>query len=364
MNQWLTRPELKASLLFVMLVVTIIFIGWLLQVILIPLLVAIVFYVLTEPLVSNLQRQGWNRSLIIALLLIITAGIFVWIIVVVIPPLADQFELLRARLPQAWERLSELLNDAQVWIQAKFKIEFDQFQLLSQVTKGFRVLSTSSLAIISGWLANLAFWLLLIPAITFFLLRDYRTLRNALIGTLPNNIFERGLTIYHRVTSQLQRYVRGVLLQSLIMSLVTGTGFFLIGIPMAAPLGLAAGALNLIPYLGPFMALVPPVLVALSIGATTDTMILIVLVMIIAQINDNFLVIPTILARAANLHPLVALIGVIVGGNFFGFAGMILALPVLATARIVFSGLLAGCSQKKYNFSSKLTKLIKNSKIN
>jgi len=268
MNQWLMRPESKASLLFVMLGVTIIFIGWLLQVILIPLFVAIVFYVLTEPLVSSLQRQGWNRSLVIALLLIITAVVFIWIIVVVIPPLADQFESLRARLPQAWERLSELVNNAQVWAQTKFKIEFDQFQLLSQVTENFHGLSTSSLTTISGWLANLAFWLLLIPAITFFLLRDYRTLRNALIGALPNGIFERGLTIYHRVTCQLQRYIRGVLLQSLIMSLVTGAGFFLIGIPMAAPLGLAAGALNLIPYLGPLLALIPPVLVALSIGAT------------------------------------------------------------------------------------------------
>ena len=346
MNQWLTRPESRASLLFVMLVVVIVSIGWLLQVILVPLLVAIVFYVLTEPLVSNLQRQGWNRSLIIALLLISTAVVFVWIIVVVIPPLADQFEVLRARLPQAWERLSELVINAQVWIKTKFKIEFEQVQLLGQVTKIFRGLSTSSLATISGWLANLAFWLLLIPAITFFLLRDYRTLRNALIGALPNNIFERGLTIYHRVTSQLQRYVRCVLLQSLIMSLVTGAGFFVIGIPMAAPLGLAAGVLNLIPYLGPLLALIPPLLVALSIGATADTMMLIVLVMIVAQINDNFVVIPTILARAANLHPLVALIGVIVGGNFFGFAGMIIALPVLSTARIVFNGLLVGCSQK------------------
>ena len=346
MNQWLARPELRASLLFVMLVVAILFIGWLLQVILVPLLVAMVFYVLAEPLVSNLQRQGWNRSLIIALLLIITAVVFVWVIIVVIPPLADQFELLRARLPQAWERLSELVINSQVWIETKFKIKFDQFQLLSQVTENFHGLSASSLATISGWLANLALWLLLIPAITFFLLRDYRTLRNALIGALPNNIFERGLTIYHRVTSQLQRYVRGVLLQSLIMSLVTGAGFFVIGIPMAAPLGLAAGVLNLIPYLGPLLALIPPLLVALSIGATADTMMLIVLVMIVAQINDNFVVIPTILARAANLHPLVALIGVIVGGNFFGFAGMIIALPVLSTARIVFNGLLVGCSQK------------------
>lgn len=347
MNDWLARPELKAALLFVLLVAVTVFFGWLLRVVIFPLLVAAVFYVLAEPLVSSLQRRGWNRSLVIAFLLVITAVVVIWIIAVVIPLLTDQFELLRERLPQAWERFSDLMAGVQTWVQARFRIEFEQGDLLAQVTENFHGLSASSLATLSGWLANLALWLLLIPAITFFLLRDYRTLRNALIGALPNSIFERGLTIYHRVTFQLQRYVRGVLLQSLIMSVVTGLGFFLIGIPMAAPLGLAAGVLNLIPYLGPLLGLIPPVLVALSIGATPDMIGLIIIVMIIAQINDNFVVMPTILARAANLHPLVALIGVIVGGNFFGFAGMIIALPVLSTARIVFNGLLAGCCQKK-----------------
>lgn len=351
MNDWLSRPELKAALLFVLLVVVTLFFGWLLRVVIFPLLVAAVFYVLSEPLVSSLQRRGWNRSLVITFLLGVTAVVVVWIITVVIPPLTDQFELLRERLPQAWERFSELMIGAQTWLQARFRVEIDLGKLLTQITENFHGLSASSLATLSGWLANLALWLLLIPAITFFLLRDYRTFRNALIGALPNNIFERGLTIYHRVSRQLQRYVRGVLLQSLIMSIITGFGFFLVGIPMAAALGLAAGVLNLIPYLGPLLGLIPPVLVALSIGASPEVIGLIVMIMVVAQINDNFIVMPTILARAANLHPLVALIGVIVGGNFFGFAGMIVALPVLSTARIVFNGLLVGCSQKKNTIS-------------
>jgi predicted PurR-regulated permease PerM len=351
MNDWLSRSELKAALLFVLLVVVTLFFGWLLRVVIFPLLVAAVFYVLSEPLVSSLQRRGWNRSLVITFLLGVTAVVVIWIIAVVIPPLTDQFELLRERLPQAWERFSELMTGAQTWLQARFRVEIDLGKLLTQITENFHGLSASSLATLSGWLANLALWLLLIPAITFFLLRDYRTFRNALIGALPNNIFERGLTIYHRVSRQLQRYVRGVLLQSLIMSIITGFGFFLVGIPMAAALGLAAGVLNLIPYLGPLLGLIPPVLVALSIGASPEVIGLIVMIMVVAQINDNFIVMPTILARAANLHPLVALIGVIVGGNFFGFAGMIVALPVLSTARIVFNGLLVGCSQKKNTIS-------------
>lgn len=346
MNDWLSRPELRAAFLFVILATATVFIGWMLQAVIFPLLIAVVFYVLAEPLVSSLQRQGWNRSLIISSLLLITAIFAIWIIAAVIPPLTDQFDLLRERLPQAWERLLEFLLVAKNWIYAKFNIDLRQFNLLDQLTENFHGLGASSLATVSAWLANLALWLLLIPVITFFLLRDYRSLRNMLIGALPNNIFESGLTIYHRVTCQLQKYVRGVLLQSLIMSFFTGIGFFLIGIPMAAPLGIAAGILNLIPYLGPLLGLIPPVLVALSVGATPEIIALIALVMALAQINDNFVVMPAILARAANLHPLVALIGVIVGGNFFGFAGMIVALPVLSTARIVFSGLLVGCSQK------------------
>jgi len=351
MTDWYSRPEVKAALLFALLVAVTVFFSWLLRVIIFPLLVAAVFYVLVEPLVSSLQRRGWNRSFAIAVLLVMNAMLVVWIVAVVIPPMMAQFDLLQERLPHAWQRLSEFMRSIQTLIETRFRIEFERGDLLTQVTENFHGFSASSLATLSGWLANLALWLLLIPVITFFLLRDFRTLRNALIGSLPNNIFERGLAIYHRVTTQLQRYIRGVLMQSLIMSAITGTGFFLIGLPMAAPLGLAAGVFNLIPYLGPFLGLIPPILVAMSINATPEVVGLIIFIMIIAQLNDNLVVIPTILARAANLHPLVAIIGVIVGGNFFGFVGMIVALPVLSTARIVFNGLLAGCNQKMNSIS-------------
>jgi len=103
-------------------------------------------------------------------------------------------------------------------------------------------------------------------------------------------------------------------------------------------LGILAGVFNLIPYVGPLLALVAPVLVALSMSNDPALVVAAISVIAVGQLVDNLLVVPTVLARAANLHPLVALLAIIVAGNLFGLMGMVFALPVLASSRIIYTG--------------------------
>jgi predicted PurR-regulated permease PerM len=99
-----------------------------------------------------------------------------------------------------------------------------------------------------------------------------------------------------------------------------------------------AGIFNLIPYIGPLLATVAPILVSLSMGMDPSMLLAAVSVILVGQLIDNLVVVPTVLARAANLHPLMALLAIIVAGNLFGLAGMVFALPVLASVRIIFVG--------------------------
>jgi len=130
------------------------------------------------------------------------------------------------------------------------------------------------------------------------------------------------------------------MLQSLIMAIVTSIGFAVVGLPMAIVLGLLAGIFNLIPYVGPLLGLIAPLLVALSISIDPQFLMATIAVILVGQLIDNLVVVPTVLARAANLHPLIAMLTIIVGGNLFGLTGMVFALPVLATARIIYIGVL------------------------
>jgi len=192
-------------------------------------------------------------------------------------------------------------------------------------------------------LIDMTVTIILVPLFTFFLIRDYKGLRNRALDLLPNTSFELGWLIYYRVAKKLQEYIRGIMMQSGIMAIVTSIGFYFVGIESPILLGTIAGALNLIPYVGPLLAMVPPIVIALGAPAFDPVLIAAAIsVIIAAQLIDNIIVVPAVIANAVNLHPITVIVGIIIFGNFFGFIGMIIAIPALATSNIILTGLRNG----------------------
>lgn len=340
MTGFVDRPEIKAGLVFLVIALPIVFLVWLLKTVMLPIVIASVLYVLLEPVANWLQRNGVNKVAAITIVLVLLISAITLFIGYTVPVLSDQFAEFYARLPQAWDNVSNLSVKLETWLKENVDITMESGGLLPSISVMAKQWSVKLIRGGSAVLADIALWLILIPLITFFFLRDFRSLRNRVISFAPNHLFEETLTIYHKVSDQLERYVRGVMLQSLIMAIVTSIGFTIVGLPMAIALGTMAGIFNLIPYLGPLMALVAPLLVALSISIDPQLLIATVAVIVVGQLNDNLVVVPTVLARAANLHPLIALLAIIVAGNIFGLMGMVFALPVLASARIIYVGVL------------------------
>lgn len=334
------RPAIKAGLVFLVIALPIVFMVWLMKTVILPIVVASVLYVMLEPVVAWLQRNGMPTVTAITLVLVLLIAMISVFIGYSVPVITEQFSEFRERLPQAWENVSRLSLKVETWVQQNLDITLETGGLLPSVSAMAKQWSGKLISSTSGVLADIALWLLLIPLITFFFLRDFRSLRNRLISFSPNHLFEETLTIYHKVSTQLERYVRGVMLQSLIMAVVTSIGFAFVGLPMAIVLGILAGIFNLIPYVGPLLGLIAPLLVAFSISIDPQLLMATVAVILVGQLIDNLVVVPTILARAANLHPLIAMLAIIVAGNLFGLMGMVFALPVLATARIVYVGVL------------------------
>lgn len=334
----LDRPAIKATAILALVAAPIIFLAWLLQTVMVPLVISSVLYVLLDPAVNLLRQRGINKTVAITVVLTLIIGLAAWFVVAMVPLLAEQFASFRLRLPQAWENLSHLIGRVEIWLADVAGVSIDRGGLLQSASKILRGTSGKIIGGATGVLADAAMWVMLIPLVSFFFLRDYKSLRNQVLDWIPNSVFERSLQIYHKVTSQLELYVRSVMLQSAIMAVVTGTGFAIIGLPLAVLLGVLAGIFNLIPYIGPLLALVAPVLVSLSMGLDPALLIAAVSVILVGQLVDNLVVVPTVLARAANMHPLMALLAIIVAGNLFGLGGMVFALPVLAAARIIFVG--------------------------
>ena len=124
------------------------------------------------------------------------------------------------------------------------------------------------------------------------------------------------------------------------MACVSGLGFSLIGLDIPLLMGVLTGLLNLIPYIGPLISIIISILIALGMTPFDPSLLyLVIIVIVCAQLVDNILVIPYLIASAVDLHPIMVVLGVIIFGNVFGMVGIILAIPAIAASKILFNNL-------------------------
>ncbi|MDF1630684.1 MAG: AI-2E family transporter [Alcanivoracaceae bacterium] len=327
MKPWLTRMAVGASILAVT--------GYLLTPLWIAALLCILFYLLLEPIVASLQAVGVRKDLAIATALL--------------PPLialtyfaAHLADVGREYLPQLGADIEQLQLGITRTV-ASFDIHLEsvlgvQLQLANQVAaldlRGW--IQPERLLASTSWLANVLLNLVLVPPLAWFFLRDYRSWRDQALSTLPNHQFELGWLMYHRVCNRLQAYLRGLVLQALILASITSVGFWLIGMPSPLLLGALTGIAGLVPYLGPLLAMIAPVMVMIAgPGLDPGALMEIILVLAVGFGFDNAVVIPFLLAGSVNLHPAVAMVAVVVAGHVGGITGMVLVIPLLGMLRII-----------------------------
>ena len=186
------------------------------------------------------------------------------------------------------------------------------------------------------------FWLVIILTVAFYLVKDAAGFVEQLDNLSPPGYREDTVRLRHQITDVWNAFLRGQLVMGLAMAVLTTVVGLAIGLPYAPIMGLIAGVTEFIPNVGPIVALVPAVLVALFEGSHVFVamshfwfaMLVIGAYVVIQQIEGNLLV-PRILGDSLHLHPLLVLISIIIGGNMAGIIGMLLAAPVLATLRVI-----------------------------
>ena len=309
---------------------------YLLSAILLPVIIAFVLYALLQPLTLYLVRKNINHSLAIVLLLIGMLGVSVFAISFALPQLFEQVSILKDQLPFIFEQLEQAITHYSQKISTETGVEFNASDIFTTVASQFSSLGNSVLVKVSEQVFAITLFMILVPLLTYFILKDYKSLRNKMMNWLPNNSFELGWIIYLRVTQKLQLYTRGVMIQSLVMATVASLGFIFIGLDIPVLLGCLTGLLNLIPYIGPLISMVLAALVASAMTPFDPNLIYFsIAVIIVAQLVDNLIVIPSVIANSVDLHPVLVIVGIIIFGNLFGTIGVILAIPALATIKII-----------------------------
>lgn len=293
----------------------------------------VISYMFTPP-VNVLESKGVPRKTGV-LILFSATGVFIALFFIkALPGILGQLQSLKSDMPKYSTGLTALTGQIEAALNTLFPnfLNIDVSQktgkILASFSAGFfeqlpRILSTS-LSV-----------LMLAPLLAFFMLIDGQVAVKKLLAIVPNPLFETALNLQYQINQQIGGFIRARLLESIIVGIVVWAGLLIIGFPYAVLFGVFAGLTNLIPYLGPVIGTVPPVLVAVVNGASVMEMVSVISVFAVAQIIDNVLIVPMLVARIVDLHAVIVLIAIIFGAQVGGILGMIISIPVTSILKLI-----------------------------
>ncbi|WP_313396793.1 AI-2E family transporter [Atlantibacter hermannii] len=301
-----------------------------------PLLVAIVLAFLLEWPTVRLERIGCSRTLAATLVLVLFIGIVLVMAFVVIPVAWQQGIYLIRDMPGMLNKLS----DFAATLPKRYPALMDA-GIIDAMAENMRARMTVvgdsvvkfSLASLVG-LLTLAIYLILVPLMVFFLVKDKEQMLSAVRRVLPRN---RGLAgqVWTEMNQQITNYIRGKVLEMVVVGVVTWIGFRIFGLNYSLLLAVLVGLSVLIPYIGAFMVTIPVVCVALfQFGMGTEFWSCFAVYLIIQALDGNLLV-PVLFSEAVNLHPLVIILSVVIFGGLWGFWGVFFAIPLATLIKAV-----------------------------
>mgnify|MGYP001484235906 CR=1 FL=1 len=173
----------------------------------------------------------------------------------------------------------------------------------------------------------------IVPFITFYLLKDSRALLKGILNVIPNKYFEMSYWVVKRTSEELGKFVRAWIFDASFVGTICGFGFYFLGIDYSFSLGIVAGLGHLIPYLGPFIGGTAAIIISLIQFGDFSQVPSIAILMLSVYIVDNGFFQPYVFSKSLNIHPIVIILLIVAGGQIGGILGMLLAVPLATVIR-------------------------------
>jgi len=295
---------------------------------------ALMAYIL-DPLVVYFESIGMKRIYATVVVFLLTTGAVVVALSLLVPAVTTELHSLQEGMSGG--RASEYLDRLDASLREKFAFFGASEVNLSKMWTDFVVDTANKLL---GYLLDavtVATALLLVPVISFFLLADGRGFKKRIVRFVPNYYFEFTLNLMHKMDLLLGRYLRGILLDALIIGILSTAVLWGQEVKYFVLLGTIVGLTNIIPYFGPVIGAVPAIIVALTSTGDVRYAGFVAVGLLLVQTVDAVIFKPLLLSRMVDLHPLTVLLAVIIGGTFFGVYGLFLSVPALAVIKVAFT---------------------------
>jgi len=314
---------------------------WLLSPILMPFMLAAVFAYLGDPLVDRLERLRMSRGLAAAIVFLVMLLIVALALMLLVPLIQRQIARFIAALPAyaAW-----FAHDAVPWLEQKLNIppsEFDPSTLIARVREHLGTVggiaaaalgyaTRSSLALIGFGVA-----VVLVPVVTFYLLRDWDKLVAHVDALLPREAQPTIRRLAHETDSVLGAFVRGQLLVMLGLAIYYAITLKLVGLDVGPLIGMIAGLVSFVPYLGFIIGIVASLIAVLVQFHDVYHLILVLVVFGVGNLLESYVLVPKLVGDRIGLHPVAVIFAVLAFGELFGFIGVLLALPMASIAMVL-----------------------------
>lgn len=316
-SQWLSLIILTISL----------YVFWQIRNVVLLALTAVIFAVVMNRAVRFLERWIKSRPLSVLILLGLGIGAFTLIGFVIVPPFAGQVQELVNLTPEIVDRIQAWLFNLEVRV-PPFLIRYfqDVENVLGQLRSlNFEMVFGRFYMLFSNTL-TITLNMLLVIVTTIMILLNPKPYHNLLVKTFPSSLRQRANRVLDDCERAITGWFVGIIFNMFVIAVMSMIGLWVLGVPLAFANGLVAGLLAFIPNLGPAISIVPPIAIAL-LDAPWKALAVLILYIVIQQIESNILT-PTVMRKQVSLLPAVTLLSQIVFAVFFGFLGLLLALPL------------------------------------
>lgn len=317
--------------------------GWLvylLSPVLMPFVFAAILAYLGDPLTDKLETTRLSRTQSVIVVFLVMTLILVFVLFMLVPQLETQIANFIGSLPAYAEKMNSVVLP---WLERRFGITIQPIasnELIAiaqshwEKAGGIVATTMSSIShsggVIAAWLMNL----LLIPVVTFYLLRDWDILVAKIYHLLPRRIAPVTAKLAREVDTVLSAFLRGQFYVMLALGCIYSLGLWLVGLDLALLIGMLAGLVSFVPYLGAVVGIISACVAALVQFHELTPLISVAIVFLIGQALEGTVLTPKLVGDKIGLHPVAVIFSVLAGGQLFGFLGILLALPVASIVMV------------------------------
>ncbi|NHC38469.1 AI-2E family transporter [Bacillus sp. MM2020_1] len=314
-------------------------VGLLIQTLFFPFLIAGVLYYLFRPLVNYLQLKRVPRVLSILLIYLLAAALIALLVYFVGPILQKQINSLIENTPVFLESVQVKITELQhnEWIRRlyennRFNFEKGTDSISKKVPSGLAFIGSNIMDFI-GFLTRIMTVLVTVPFILFYMLKEGEKAPRQILRLLPAMQQKNGRRILTDLDEALSSYIQGQIFISFCLGTLLFSGYLMIGLDYSLLVAIVAMLTNVIPFLGPIIASIPALVIAIL--NSPMMVVKVFIVMVVVQQIEGHIISPQVMGRKLEIHPLTIISLLLAAGSMGGVLGLILAVPVYAVLKVI-----------------------------